>query len=76
MRIDTDEIAQLSIEERLKLIEFIWDSLDKEPDDRPLTEEERKEMDRRWEAYQANPDRAAPWPEAKESIRNYRCSDK
>ena len=39
------DIEQLTSEERLKLIEQLWDSLDE--NDLPLTEAQRNELDRR-----------------------------
>jgi putative addiction module component (TIGR02574 family) len=44
-------IRQLSLEERMKLVEDIWDSIAAEGDALPLTEEQRKLLDQRLEAY-------------------------
>ena len=46
------DISQLSAEERLALIEELWQSLDQEERDAiPLTQEQEAELDRRLESY-------------------------
>jgi putative addiction module component (TIGR02574 family) len=54
-------IDRLSVAERLQLVQEIWDSIADEQDQIPLTEEQKKEIDRRLEAYRANPDSGIPW---------------
>jgi putative addiction module component (TIGR02574 family) len=47
------DIQQLSREERLDLIEQLWDSLsDEERDSLPLTAEQERELDRRLDALE------------------------
>jgi putative addiction module component (TIGR02574 family) len=41
------DIAMLSQEERLRLLEQLWDSLSATPEAIPLTEPQREELDRR-----------------------------
>jgi putative addiction module component (TIGR02574 family) len=41
------DIATLSQEERLRLLEQLWDSLSAAPETIPLTDEQREELDRR-----------------------------
>ncbi len=54
-------IDQLSIEERLRLVQEIWDSIAAEIEQLPLTESQRQEVDRRLAAHRANPQAAIPW---------------
>jgi putative addiction module component (TIGR02574 family) len=54
-------IDRLSIAERLRLVEEIWDSIAAEVEQAPLTAGERQEVDRRLAAHQANPQAAVPW---------------
>jgi putative addiction module component (TIGR02574 family) len=54
-------IDQLSVSERLQLLEEIWDSVSAEVEKAPLTEAQKQEVDRRLAAHQANPEAAIPW---------------
>lgn len=54
-------IDQLSVDERLALVEEIWDSIAATPEQVPLTEAQKQEIDRRLAAYRANPDNVIPW---------------
>ena len=54
-------IDQLSVADRLRLIQEIWDSIATEVERMPLTESQRQEIDRRLAAHQANPQAAIPW---------------
>jgi putative addiction module component (TIGR02574 family) len=54
-------IDKLSVEERLALIEEIWDSIGSTPEQLPLTEAQRQELDRRLAAHAANPGEVVPW---------------
>jgi putative addiction module component (TIGR02574 family) len=57
------EIETLSVEERLRIVEAIWDSIAAEPENLPLTDAQRDEMDRRLADDLANPDAGIPWEE-------------
>ncbi|HLL46035.1 MAG TPA: addiction module protein [Longimicrobiaceae bacterium] len=59
------EILDLSITERIQLIQDVWDSIAAEPEELPLTDEERQEMDRRLADVEANPGVGRPWAEVK-----------
>lgn len=61
------DVKQLSAEERLKLIEQLWDSL--EADDVPVTEAQRAELDRRIEAMDRDGERGIPWGDVLDRIR-------
>jgi putative addiction module component (TIGR02574 family) len=56
----TDTIA-LSIPERIQLVEDIWDTIATEAEAIELTEEEKRIIDERLEAYHRNPDLGSPW---------------
>ena len=47
MTISQHDIEMLTVEERLDLIERLWDSLSVTQDDIPLTDAQRAELDRR-----------------------------
>jgi putative addiction module component (TIGR02574 family) len=54
-------IDRMSFDERLALVEAIWDSLAAQTAAVPLTDAQKAEVDRRWAAHQANPQAAIPW---------------
>ena len=58
-------IDRLSSEERLALVQEIWDSVADEFERQPLTEEERLELGRRLSAHEASPEDVVPWDEVK-----------
>jgi putative addiction module component (TIGR02574 family) len=52
---ELSSILELSPSERLQLVEAIWDSLVEIPEAIPLGDDVREELDRRLEAYYADP---------------------
>ena len=61
-------IDRLGIEDRLALVEEIWDSIADDSAAVPLTEAQRAELDRRIADHEANPGDVVSWEEAKASI--------
>ncbi len=59
------EIVSLSVDERIRLVEAIWDSIAAEPSQPELTEAQRKELERRLSAHTASPEDVVPWEEVK-----------
>jgi putative addiction module component (TIGR02574 family) len=62
-------ILNLSVSERIQLVEDIWDSIAKTPDSVCITEEQKAELDRRLEAYHRNPSEGSPWEVVRERIK-------
>jgi putative addiction module component (TIGR02574 family) len=58
-------IDKLSIEDRLILVQEIWDSIAAEAEHIPLTEAQRCELERRLAAHAADPSNVIPWEEVK-----------
>jgi putative addiction module component (TIGR02574 family) len=46
-----DKLHELPIDERIKLVEDIWDSIAADQSALPLTPEQKAELDRRLDAY-------------------------
>jgi putative addiction module component (TIGR02574 family) len=63
------DFSQLSPEERLKLIEALWESLS--PDDLPLSPELAAELERRLAAHRQDPHRGRPWREAMDDLEQH-----
>ena len=64
------DYLDLSIPERIQVVGDIWDSIAEVPDAVPLTEGQKKELDRRLDAYHQNPDSGSPWRVVRERIVN------
>jgi len=62
------EILQLSVAERLQIVEDIWDSITGSPDELALSETEKLELDKRLESYQGNPDEGIEWEALKKNL--------
>ena len=71
-RISISDVVQLPVEERLRLIEQIWDSITAVPEAVVLTDAQRKELDARLEAHRRNPSEGSPWPEVKQRLMRLR----
>ena len=69
MNTQLSEILQLSVAERIQLVEDIWDSIATVPDAVSLTEEQQAELERRLETYQANPNEGISWNDLKTKLR-------
>jgi len=62
-------IDDLSPDERLELLEKLWDSLGKNAETLPLTDPQREELDRRLDDLERNGGGGIPWEEVLERIR-------
>lgn len=68
-KITVDDLRALSVGERLRLVEELWDMIAASPDDLPITDVQRKELDRRIEAMNADPSAGRPWDEVRLDLR-------
>ena len=59
------EIVALSVDERIRLVEAIWDSIAAEPGQLQLTAAQQQELARRLAAHTASPEAVVPWEEVK-----------
>lgn len=67
-QITATDTLRLSIPERIQLVEDIWDSIANEKDAVELSEEEKRIIDERLEAYHRNPEVGSPWEEVYKRI--------
>lgn len=68
LRETSKAIKELSVAERIVLVEEIWDSIAAEQEALELTEAQRLELDRRLEAYHSSPEGGSSWEEVKGRI--------
>ena len=62
------DINSLTPEQKLRLIEELWDSLS--DDDIPITEAQKQELERRLADLESNPDRVVPWDEVRRRLQD------
>lgn len=62
------ELLKLPVPERIRLVEAIWDSIAAVPEQLELSDVEREELDRRWEAFERDPSAGSPWSEVRARI--------
>ena len=66
--ISASDIAQMPIEQRIQLVEDIWDSIAELPEAVEIPGWHKRELEKRLEAYHANPNEGSPWLEVKKRI--------
>jgi putative addiction module component (TIGR02574 family) len=62
------EVLALPVDERLKLVETIWESIAELPEALELTQAQEAELDRRLDAYRKDPTAGSPWSEVKARV--------
>ena len=68
--VGTIDIGSLSSEERLRLLEELWESLSATPEAIPLTNVQREELDRRLDELDREGPTGIPWEEVLHRIRS------
>jgi putative addiction module component (TIGR02574 family) len=63
-----NQILRLSVQDRLDLIEEIWDSLAESPESLPVTDAQRRELDRRLAEHKKDPSSGRSWEEVRASL--------
>lgn len=64
-----EDMLELSVDQRMELIEMLWETIAATPDELPLTEAQRLELDRRLETHSKNPEHVESWDEVKDRVR-------
>ena len=64
-----NEITALTIEDRILLVQAIWDSIAVEQAYPDLTEAQKQELDHRIESYESDSDDVLTWEEITKSIK-------
>ena len=67
-KVSIEDVLELSLPERIQLVEDIWDSIAAQPQSTPLTQAQRDELDRRLDDFHQHPDEGSPWEEVKGRI--------
>ena len=67
-RLAKEDILNMSVTERIQLVEDIWDSIAEVPEAISLTDTQKRELDHRLDAYRKNPNEGSPWEEVRKRI--------
>lgn len=62
------EILELSVKERLQIVEEIWDRIVRDPNMLPVSKAEKLELEKRLGLHRQNPDSGIVWEELKSEI--------
>ena len=65
MAVNLSELLELPVEERLRLVEALWESIAEFPEALELTAVQKQELDHRLAAYEKDPEAGVPWSELK-----------
>ena len=63
-----DEVESWPVDDRLRLVQDVWERLVDRGDGPELTEEMKAELNRRIEESDRNPDACVPWDEVKARV--------
>lgn len=67
-KISASDIAEMPIEERIQLVEDIWDSIAELPEAVSVPEWHKEELEKRLDSYHATPTEHTPWSEVREKL--------
>ncbi|NJN57947.1 MAG: addiction module protein [Leptolyngbyaceae cyanobacterium SL_5_9] len=59
------QVKTLSVDDRIRLVQAIWDSISAEPEQLELAEAQQLELSRRLSDYESNPQAVVSWQEIK-----------
>src|SRR3989442_2444258 len=69
------EILSLPVDERMELVEAIWDSISAVPEALPLTDWQKEELDSRLDELERDPDAGSTLEEGFARISRYNCRE-
>jgi len=67
-KVPIEELLELSVYERIQMVEDLWDSIAAEQESIPVTDAQKQELRRRLDEHEADPDSAIPWTEVRERL--------
>lgn len=70
MNAEFTPLFELTLSEKLQLLEDLWDSIALVPEQIPVLDWQKEELARRKATYLQNPDSGSSWEVAKERIRS------
>jgi putative addiction module component (TIGR02574 family) len=70
--VDLKEIKKLSVDERIEMVEAIWDSIAEDTMGKqlPLSKEQQEEIERRLDRYERGESKTYTWEEVLQRVRS------
>lgn len=68
VKFDIETIKRLSVRERVRLVQEIWDTLQPTASELPVTDEQRDIVTARLERHRRDPSAAIPWSEIRTEL--------
>jgi putative addiction module component (TIGR02574 family) len=62
------DILKLSINDRIQLVQTIWDSISEDAENQRISDHHKKILDERLQAHENNPDDVISWEEVKNNV--------
>jgi putative addiction module component (TIGR02574 family) len=69
-QISVSEILELSVQERIRLVELIWESIAAIPEALEVTPELKVELEARLKEFEADPEAGYSWEQVKSHLRD------
>jgi putative addiction module component (TIGR02574 family) len=66
---ELEQLKNLSVEERIRLVAALWDSIADRPESLPVTDAQRFELDRRLAAHRKDPGAARRWAPIRDELK-------
>ena len=66
--LSASDIAEMPLQQRIQLVEDLWDSIAEAPEAVEIPPWHRQELEKRLEAYHADPSEGSPWADVKRRI--------
>ena len=63
------KILQLSVDDRIHLVQTIWDSIAVDTEANPISKEHKLVLDERLKAHETNPEDVVSWDEVKKAAK-------
>ena len=64
------QAKELPADERIRLVQDLWDTIAAEPESVEISDEHRRTLDERMREHEANPNDVVPWEVVKAEMRN------
>jgi putative addiction module component (TIGR02574 family) len=69
-QLSVSDILELSVQERIRLVELIWDSIAAVPESVVVSPELKAELELRLKDFEANPEAGYSWEQVKTRLRD------
>ena len=70
MTISTSSVLDLSVSEKLQLVEDLWDDIASNPEAVPIYDWQKEELERRRKNLASHPDSALSWSEIRRKVQS------